>query len=186
MKVNLLVINTLKRRRWLELVIYFVCASVAGYYLEVVWQLFRYNFNDPGHTFGQLLQVPVAEPYGLGAVAIILLVAPLAAKHHYGLMKTYILNTVVAATIEYICAITLVLVFGRNAFWDYSSYPFNVQGYICLETSLLFGAAATVFLKAVYPKSERLLVRMTDDRIALVTATLVLVYVVCFILSNRI
>ena len=35
--------------------------------------------------------------------------------------------------------------------WDYSDFPFNIGGYICLEFSLLWGVGTVVVMKAVHP-----------------------------------
>ena len=35
--------------------------------------------------------------------------------------------------------------------WDYSDFPFNIGGYICLEFSLLCGVGTGVVRKSVHP-----------------------------------
>ncbi|MGN0475007.1 MAG: hypothetical protein ACI4IJ_07960, partial [Acutalibacteraceae bacterium] len=37
------------------------------------------------------------------------------------------------------------------SWWDYSNMPFNVNGYICLPASLMFGAAGVLISKILHP-----------------------------------
>ena len=39
----------------------------------------------------------------------------------------------------------------HTRWWDYSDFPFNIGGYICLEFSLLWGVGTVVVMKAVHP-----------------------------------
>lgn len=178
-------IRQLPVRRIEELVIYFVLGTIAGRYLEIIWQYFRYHITDPLFSAHQLLVPPLAEPYGIGAVVVILLVAPFVKKYTLGVGKIYALNVFVTGLTEYICAVVLVLVFGHNNFWDYTGQPFNIQGYVCLETSLLFGILATLFLRFAYPAGERHLGQFSDRQIEIITLTLIALYIVLSLLFKR-
>lgn len=171
--------DSLSFRRLAELVIYFVLATTGGHYLETVWKFFRYQIDSPSYILGQLSVPPLAEPYGLGVVGVILFAVPFIEKYKPSVVASYILNVLVTAIAEYISAVALVLAFGRNNYWNYSEMPFNIQGYVCLETSMLFGIAATLFVYLVYPACERWL--KFQDRKQLITTTLVSVifYTVC-------
>ena len=39
----------------------------------------------------------------------------------------------------------------RTRWWDYSDYPFNIGGYICLEFCLLWGVGTLVVMRIVHP-----------------------------------
>ena len=39
----------------------------------------------------------------------------------------------------------------HTRWWDYSDYPFNIGGYICLEFSLLWGVGTLIVMKLVHP-----------------------------------
>lgn len=45
---------------------------------------------------------------------------------------------------------------GRTRWWDYSKKRFNLEGYICLEHSLLFGFLGLFLLKVLNPLSSKL------------------------------
>ncbi|NCU30041.1 hypothetical protein EOM60_05590 [Candidatus Saccharibacteria bacterium] len=172
-------------RRFEELLIYFVLGTIAGRYIEIIWQYFRYHITDPLYSAQQLLAPPLAEPYGLGVIAVILLVEPIIRKYKLNVGKSYILSVVVTCLVEYISAIALVLVFGQNDFWDYSDQPFNIQGHVSLETSLLFGLLAMLFLKFVYPNTARKFDKMTNRQVKILALVLTILYSVLFLLSKR-
>ena len=44
--------------------------------------------------------------------------------------------------------------------WDYSTYPFNINGRICLQNSLLFGLMALVVVYGLHPIVSRFVERI--------------------------
>ena len=178
-------IRRLPLRRISKLVIYFVSATVVGWYLEIIWTYLRFHLYDPGFIITQLAKPPLAEPYGLGAVALIVIVIPMLQRYKLGLAATWALNTLVTAAVEYISAVALVIIFGHNTFWNYSIEPFNLNGYISLETSLFFGIVATLFVYFAYPACERLLAHMSRKQIGVVTLVLGTLYIVALVLFKR-
>ncbi len=173
-------------RRLSELVIYFVAGTVIGHYLENVWRFFHYGFTDPlQYLFTQLLDPPLAEPYGIGVIIIVTLIAPAINKFRPNLFKTYIICVLTTAIIEYICALVIVAAYGNNPFWSYSNEPFNIQGYICLENSLLFGVVATLFIYYGYPVMQKLFNGLTTKRLIVTASIAAIFYIIMLILFPR-
>ncbi len=177
------IITAAEFRRFQELALYFFGASFAAHYLEFVWISLRYHdvhMLSVVESFS-LIPLPLAEPYGFGAVATIFFVIPLVKKYKINPVVTFIVAAVLMAAVEYVCAAVLTLVFGHNYYWDYSNHPFNLRGYICLETSLLFGMLATIFIYYVYPWAEQSLQRMTSRNIRIVFTILAVLYALHFL-----
>ncbi len=172
------IFKSLSPRRIARLTIYAVLATVVGHYLEAIWQLFRFHLDGPSALLSELTVTPIAEPYGFGVVGLILLVVPFVEKYKPSIVTTYILNVLVTGLVEYICAFALVFAYGRNDYWDYSDYPFNIQGYVCLEFSMVFGVMATLFVYLVYPVSERWLGFMNRRQLIATTLILIMFYTV--------
>ena len=56
------------------------------------------------------------------------------------------------------------MVANRNyELWDYRDMPFNFQGQICLQNSLIYTTAATLIAWVAYPARERWLRRVPSD-----------------------
>ncbi len=147
-----------------KMFIYFWVVSLLGHYIELIWMQVNV-FN--GHSAWRILDftiIPLAPPYGLGMVMVILLVYPLVKRYKMSPVAVFILNIIVTSVIEYICAVIIVAIFGHNQFWNYSYLPFNLSGYICLGNSLLFGIAATFFIYWFYPAMEKILQLLSDKQ----------------------
>lgn len=170
-------------RRFQELTIYFFAAAFVGHYLEFTWILLRYHITSISYVIQALTLVPLplAEPYGFGVVAAVLCIAPVVKRYRLNPALVFILSAFVMTAIEYICATILALIFGRNTFWDYTGLPFNLQGYICLESSLWFGLLGTLFIYFVYPWAESRLKRIRPSRMHALFTTLVVLYVLHFV-----
>lgn len=149
-----------------KLFIIFWVFSFLGHYLEILWALFNHVI------FGSQLWVPstptilpLAPPYGLGVVAVIVFTWPLVKHHDFGPIEAFIVNVFISGIVEYLCAAFLVFVVGYNKFWDYSNQPFNINGYICLENSLLFGFGVTLFLYYIYPLYTKAMNKLKQEQI---------------------
>lgn len=135
-----------------RLFIIFWVFSFLGHYLEIFWAWFNFLI------FGSQLWIPttptilpLAPPYGLGVVVVILFTYPLIKRHEFGPIEAFVLNVFICGIVEYLCAAFLVQFVGYNQFWDYSNQPFNINGYICLTNSLIFGFCVTIFIYYIYP-----------------------------------
>lgn len=172
-------------RFWQELFIYFWVFSLAGHYLEVGWAFFIHIVT--GHPLWHpitSLFIPLSVPYGLGTVAVILLTWPLVEKHKFNPIIIFILNVIITSIIEYFCALMVVNFAGHNQFWDYSNRFMNINGYVCIESSLLFGVASTLFIYYIYPFCEKFLQRVKNRQLNIIFWTLLTCYAVDLVYSN--
>ena len=62
----------------------------------------------------------------------------------------FLVGTLWGGAYEYICSVALERVFGK-VFWDYSGLPFNLNGRVNLLYCLIWGAAAVIWIKWIYP-----------------------------------
>lgn len=135
-----------------KLFVVFWVFSFFGHYLEIFWSWL--NFTVFGSDFwipNVPTILPLAPPYGLGVVAVIIFTYPMIKRREFGPIEAFVVNIFISGLVEYLSAAFLVAVVGYNRFWDYSDQPFNINGYICLENSLLFGVGVTLFLYYIYP-----------------------------------
>ena len=76
------------------------------------------------------------------------------------LTLSFIANQIVCTSIDYGTG----MVANRNyELWDYRDMPFNFQGQVCLQNSLVYSAAATFVAWVVYPLRDKLLRRIPAD-----------------------
>ena len=168
-----------------RLFIIFWVFAFLGHYLEIIWSwlnhlAFSTNLWLPSTpTF-----IPLAPPYGMGVVAAILLTWPFIKRHEFNPVQSFVLNVFISALVEYLSAIFLVFVDGYNKFWNYSNQPFNLNGYICLENSLLFGLGATVFLYYIYPIYKKFIDKLKLPQLDMLFWIMFVSYGVDLILIN--
>jgi len=139
---------------WRNAFLYYWFFALFGFILEVVWrQVTNNQYYDP---FDIPTIAPLAVPYGLGAVALILIVWPLCQRFKkMNILLIFVLATLVTTAVEYLCSVIIVAFMGSNPFWDYSSFPFNFQGHICLHNAVLLGIVSTIFLRVIFPRIEQ-------------------------------
>lgn len=95
--------------------------------------------------------------YGAGAVICILVVRPLVKKLNHHIVATFLVATLACAALELLSSIALTIRYGFNPYWSYFDRFMNFNGHICLGNCILFGLLATVFLRLVYPLTEKIL-----------------------------
>jgi uncharacterized membrane protein len=142
---------------WRSAFIVFLFFSILGHVLEYFWWW--------GLNLGDKWQFPsalVAEPYGFGALAILLLVYPLVRRRKFGVVGTFIAGLIVTTAVEFLCALVSVLFYGYNPYWDYSNDFLNLFGFVCLENSLAFGLVALVFVYFIFPWLDNTLLKLNN------------------------
>ena len=138
--------------------IYFVAASFLGHILEIVVQVVIDLVMGEGMHGGIMAQPLEPYPvYGLAVFAMVALWQILPAKLKKNPPLAFIFLTGVCAVAEYAVGAFSAWRWGKNPFWDYSDKFMNLHGHICLQFTLLFGLAATLFMLIIFPQTEKLL-----------------------------
>ena len=120
---------------------YFLIYSCLGWCLEVVYAAV---------TTGKLvnrgfLNGPVCPIYGFGMVIVLYALTPLVDN-----TLLYLGGVILPSALELVGGWALYKLY-RTRWWDYSDYPFNIGGYICLEFCLLWGVGTLVVMRIVHP-----------------------------------
>ena len=102
--------------------------------------------NRSGVLFGTFSLV-----WGFGAVLFTLCFRRFQGR---GGVRVLLGGALVGAGYEYLCSWLQEVLFGA-CFWDYSHLPFNLHGRVCLVFSLLWGVAALVWVRRIYPWLQR-------------------------------
>lgn len=121
---------------------YFLIYSCIGWCLEVIYA---------AATTGQLvnrgfLNGPVCPIYGFGMILVLFLLTPLQGS----ILLLYIGGVILPSALELVGGWLLYKVY-HTRWWDYSDFPFNIGGYICLEFCLLWGVGTLVVMRIVHP-----------------------------------
>lgn len=92
------------------------------------------------------LNGPVCPIYGFGAVIVLWFLEPL----KQNLLLLFVGSVVLTSLLELVTGFVLEKLFHQR-WWDYSEFPFNIGGYICLLFSILWGFACLFVVKLLHP-----------------------------------
>ena len=121
---------------------YFLIYSCIGWCLEVIYA---------AATTGQLvnrgfLNGPVCPIYGFGMIIVLFTLTPL----QHSILLLYIGGVILPSALELVGGWALYKIY-HTRWWDYSDFPFNIGGYICLKFCLLWGVGTLVVMRVVHP-----------------------------------
>lgn len=92
------------------------------------------------------LKGPFLPIYGSGAIVV--LFSTLTVKNN--LILVFIIGMIAATILEYITGIMMERLF-HVRYWDYSEKPFNINGHICLSSTLAWGFFSILLVRFVNP-----------------------------------
>ena len=116
--------------------------SFFGWCLEVVYcSVNTGEFVNRGFLNGAACPI-----YGFGAGFLIFCLTPV----QDNLLLLYLGSVVIGSLLELIGGFLLKKIF-HMTWWDYSSQPMNIGGYICLKFSLAWGVAGVMLMNVIHP-----------------------------------
>lgn len=98
------------------------------------------------------LHGPVLPIYGSGAILILFVTLPV----EDSLVLIWLLGMLAATALEYVVGAAIEKIF-RVRYWDYSKHRFNLNGHICLSSSIAWGFFSILLVRFLHPPVGRLL-----------------------------
>lgn len=125
-----------------EIIICFFIYGFLGWCTEVAFAAVKERrFVNRGFLNG-----PICPIYGVGVVMVVQLLMP----YKSNLLLLYITSVIVVTALEWLTGFALDKIF-HNKWWDYSNMPLNLNGYVCLLFSLIWGVACVAIVKWIHP-----------------------------------
>lgn len=120
-----------------------------------VWEscyvsLCQRHWVNRGFLHGPLLPI-----YGSGAIIILLATIPVAED----LRLVWLFGMLAATALEYVTGAAMERIF-KVRYWDYSNQKFNLNGHICLTSSIAWGFFSILLVRFIHPPIARLLARV--------------------------
>ena len=117
-----------------------------------VWEscyvsLRQHRWVNRGFLHGPLLPI-----YGSGAIIILFATLPV----ENDLRLVWLLGMLAATVLEYVTGAVMERLF-QVRYWDYSSQKFNLNGHICLSSSIAWGFFSILLVRFLHPPVGRLL-----------------------------
>lgn len=131
--------------QWL-LIFYFYC--VAGWIWESCYvSCCQRRWVNRGFLHGPWLPI-----YGTGAIVILFTTMPV----NSSLPLIFLVGMVSATVLEYVTGAAMERIFHMR-YWDYSSKHCNLNGYICLSSSVAWGGFSLLLVRVLHPPVDTLI-----------------------------
>ena len=171
-----------KRKKYLifrKYFYYFFVYSFCGWLYEVSWFLiYRHRFVNRGFFYGPFLPI-----YGIGGILILLTLRKINSKYlsrkktYYKLFINFIVIILLSTILEYVSHYILDEYF-NVILWSYRNNKFNLNGRICLETSLKFGLYGTLFFTYMQPLLDILYKSISNKVKDLVLKIILVIFII--------
>ena len=120
----------------------FIFYSVIGWLVEIINAfVYEKRFVNRGFLIG-----PYCPIYGFGCTFITICLSN-DASDFAGL---FLKSALICSVLEYVTSYLMEKIF-KYRWWDYSNRKFNINGRICLETTVPFGLGACLIIKVINP-----------------------------------
>ena len=130
------------------LILYFFVYGFLGWCTEVAFAACKERkFVNRGFLNG-----PICPIYGIGVGIVVQFLTP----YKENLVLLYIASVVMVTALEWVTGFILEKIF-HNKWWDYSKMPLNLNGYVCLLFSLIWGAACVLIVDFIHPLIHKVL-----------------------------
>lgn len=134
-----------------QYILFFFLCSFLGWVMEVCVKLVQHGrFINRGFLIG-----PYCPIYGVGCV----LMAWLLPQYAQSIPATFALAMLLCGVVEYVTSWGMEKLF-QARWWDYSTKRFQLNGRICLQNLLAFGALGVAVVKLLAPWMFRLLAKI--------------------------
>lgn len=151
--------------------------SFLGWLLEVIITFYSINkFVNRGFLIG-----PYCPIYGTGSLLIIILLK----KYENDIVALFTMSFVICSIIEYISSFLMEKLFNTR-WWDYSERKFNLNGRVCLDNLIAFGALGVILMRFVNPVIINFLNSISSNIIYIITITLFIGFIIDYIISFKI
>lgn len=152
----------------------FISYSIFGWIIEVILKYKQYKrFINRGFFIG-----PYCPIYGVGALFMTLLLSDYD-KHPIIL---FLMAILICSTLEYFTSFILEKIYHAR-WWDYSTKKCNLNGRICLETTIKFGIGGVLMIYIFNPILFKLINSINGITLNLITIILAIVFFTDLIIS---
>lgn len=153
-----------------EWIIFFFIYAFMGWIYETCLVSFRQKkFVNRGFVRG-----PVIPIYGFGAVLMLFIAMPFRESY----LLTFVVGVIGGTALEYVTGWAMERLF-KVRYWDYTKNKYNINGYICLVASMVWGVMSVLLTEFMHPLMEDLIYSYTTDTLNTIIVSLMSVLFIC-------
>lgn len=158
-----------------NLFLLFIFYSFLGWCVEVVnFLITEKKFVNRGFLIG-----PYCPIYGFGCVLITVFL-----KDTKDFATLFLESVLICSVLEYFTSYLMEKIF-KYRWWDYSKRKFNINGRVCLETMIPFGAGACIIHKVINPLLFKIFKEASPIFSTIIFALLLVIILIDLIISIK-
>lgn len=123
---------------------------------------------------------PICPIYGVGLLLITLLLNDYTDRP----LVLFILTIFICMTLEYFTSYVMEKLFNAR-WWDYSDKKYNLNGRICLETTIPFGLGGLLVMYVINPLFTKILSLFNHNILIIIGTSLLTIFVIDVIVSFK-
>ena len=149
----------------------FIFGCLFGYIVEVLWSYYRHGIfiNHSALVIG-----PFNVVYGISGLVFSYL---LYKYREDNVIKLFLISFFIGSILEYSLSFGMEKLVGFVA-WNYSRYPLNINGRICLKYSIFWGLLGVIWIKYIYPLLKNL-IDMIPKKIGIKLKNVLIIFLLC-------
>lgn len=152
----------------------FMIYSFIGWMIEMlVVAMEKGSFTSRGFLIGPYLPI-----FGIGAVLITLLLS----EYSNDIFVLFIMSCFLGAALEYFVSYILEKIFNTR-WWNYEKDKFNLNGRICLSTTIGFGILGVMLIEFFNPIILSMLNNLSPLMLNIITLILALIFIADILVS---
>ena len=155
---------------------YFIVYSILGYVIETLYGLLTKGVIESRQS---MLYGPFCCIYGLGAIC--LLCIPKSAKKNNWTL--FIAGFIIGSVVEYVVSWVGEVIFNIK-WWDYSNFPLNINGRVCVYFSIFWGILTICLNKVINPTVDKVLGKVPMKILHVLTVIIMIFMAFDFIISS--
>ena len=157
------------------IILMFLLFSMLGWFWELLYDFLKHGvLANHGVLHGPWLPI-----YGGGGVFIYLMLNRFKKNWIIVFMGSFVFCTI----IEY-CTGWYLETYKHHKWWSYINMPFNIDGRICLLSSIFFGIGGLAGIYIFSPKIKQFMEKFELRKVAIICFVLFTIFVIDFIYSN--
>ncbi len=141
---------------------YFLCFALYSFvgwaYESVFYTIQQRRLVNSGFLNGCWCPI-----YGIGAFLISGLLGGIENP-----VKLFLAGMVLTCSLEYAVSLVLEKMFGKR-WWDYTGWPLNINGRVCLIGGLAFGTFTVLYVKYISPFTTELMLSLSSRTIVMLS-----------------
>jgi len=184
--ISILEFYAKKKKYIYEILFCFILCGIIGWIYETAFVLIMFgNITDRGilfishiNDFPIIWGLPFILMYGIGGALMIWCFKPLAKKP----ILLFFISMISMSIFEFMTSYIYELLHNQ-ILWDYSNRFMNIQGRVCLVTSIIWGVLGVLSVKLLGPLFHRIYIKIKSEKIMHLILIILVIYIfTCYVL----